>query len=414
MRKKQRTLVGCLVTCACFFASTLSGSSTDLDTKETSKDSTVATVRQVVPSSITGTPTPTSTSTPTPTITATPTPIATATPTPEPTPTNTPTPTPIPTPCAYTLDFTIPNISSNLNIRSGPNMESPIIGKLPAQSFAYILEENNEWVKISTGAIKEGYINATYLFTEDEVKEFCDKNKLTSATVTVDILNVRSGPNTEYEILSKLKKGETKKVLLSESFDGWIAIELQNNSIGYVSAEYVRLSYNLKTGSTLEELEEKERQQKLEEQRKKIEEALAKTRVTSIAETTRAPRTMTEDELYLFATVIYTEAGDQKYEGQLAVANVILNRIESKRWGSTLEEVLFAPGQFAGASDYLIERAQKRGIPNSCYKAAKEALAGCNNIGDFLFFRMKDNVDFTVFDKFYILEDHVFYERTSW
>lgn len=408
MRKKQRTLVGCLVTCACFFASTLSGSSTDLTTKKASSDSTVATVRQIVPSSITGTPTPTSTSTPTPTITATPTP------TPEPTPTSTPTPTPTPTPCAYVLDFTVPNISSNLNIRSGPSMESPVIGKLPAQSFAYILEEENEWVKISTGSIKEGYVNATYLFTEEEVKEFCDNNKLTLATVTVDILNVRSGPSTDYEVLSQLKKGQTKKVLLSESFDGWIAIELQNNSIGYVSAEYIKLSYNLKTGVTLEELEEKEKQQKLEEQKKKIEDALAKSRVTSIAETKRTPVTMTEDELYLFATIIYTEAGDQKYEGQLAVANVILNRIESKRWGSTLEEVLFAPGQFAGTADHLMERAQKRGIPDSCYKAAKEALAGRNNIGDFLYFRMKDNVDFTAFDKFYILEDHVFYKRTSW
>ena len=344
---------------------------------------------------------PTSTSTPTPTITATPTP------TPEPTPTQTPTPTPTPTPCAYALNFTVPNISSNLNIRSGPSTEYPVIGKLPANSFAYILEEENEWVKISTGSIKEGYINTTYLFTEEEVKDFCDSNELTSATVTVDILNVRSGPSTDHEILSKLKKGQTNTVLLSESFDGWIAIELKNNTIGYVSAEYVKLSYNLKTGSTLEEIEEKERKQR-------IEDALAKSRVTSVAETTREAITMTEDELYLFATVIYTEAGDQKYEGQLAVANVILNRIQSKRWGSTLEEVLFAPGQFAGATDHLMERAQKRGIPDSCYKAAKEALAGRNNIGDFLYFRMKDNVDFTVFDKFYILEDHVFYKRTSW
>lgn len=420
MRKKQRTLIGCLATSLCFFASTLSGSFAELTTEQTMNTTNLTKINQVDTSTK---------ETPTPTITVAPTLTPTPTSTPTPTLTPTVTPTPEPTLTEYTLNFTIPNITVNLNIRSGPSTNTDIIGKLPPQSFAYILGTQNDWVKISTGSIDSGYISATYLFSEEEIKELCDKNKWVSATVTVEVLNVRSGPSTNTDILSKLKKGEKVTVLLSKSFNEWLAIQLDDNTIGYISSEYATVSCNLQTGYSLEELEEqkkqeaeakakeqeakakKEAEEKAKAAQKKAEEALAKARVTTVSETTRNPISMTEDELFLFATVIYTEAANQQYEGMLAVANVILNRMESKKWGTTLEEVLFAPGQFTGATQPYLEKAWSRGIPDICYKAAKEALAGRNNIGDFLYFRKASGADLSSYKKFYILEDHVFYER---
>jgi len=160
------------------------------------------------------------------------------------------------------------------------------------------------------------------------------------------------------------------------------------------------------TGLTLAEIKEKERQDA-------IAKAMARAQIFHVPETVRKPMTMTDDELYLFATVLYTEAGDQGYDGILAVANVILNRIEYGRWGTTLKEVLFAPGQFAGARQELLDRAQARGIPEECFDAAREALAGRNNIGDFRYFRTTDSAmrasDYLYYTKFYIINDHVFY-----
>lgn len=414
MRKKQRALIGCIATCACFFAATLSGSFVEsIDQEVTNTDSTQ--VRQVT-SSTQEAPTPTNTVIPTATPTVTPLPTNT----PTPTPTSTPTPTPTPALTAYTVDFTIPNIKSNLNIRSGPSTDAEIIGKLPAESFAYILDIENDWVEISTGSIKSGYINATYLYSEDEIKNLCDTKKWISAKITTEVLNVRSGPSTDTEIIDKVKKGEKVTVLLSKSFNEWLAIQLDNGTTGYISSDYATISYNLQTGSSLEEIEEKKRQEeqkRLEEERKakeaseKAKAAIAKARVSTIAETKRNPISMTEDEIFLFASVIYTEAANQQYEGMLAVANVILNRLESKRWGANLEEVLYAPGQFAGAQKSLLEIAWKRGIPDICYKAAKEALAGRNNIGNFEFFRRVKNADLSSYKEFYILEDHVFYKK---
>ena len=411
MRKKQRALIGCIATCACFFAATLSGSFVESIEQEVT-DTNLKQVNSLTQEA----PTPTNTVVPTATPTVTPLPTNT----PTPTPTSTPTPTPTPALTAYTVDFTIPNIKSNLNIRSGPSTDAEIIGKLPAESFAYILDIENDWVEISTGSIKSGYINATYLYSEDEIKNLCDTKKWISAKITTEVLNVRSGPSTDTEIIDKLKKGEKVTVLLSKSFNEWLAIKLDNGTTGYISSDYATISHNLQTGSSLEEIEEKKRQEeqkRLEEERKakeaaeKAKAAIAKARVSTIAETKRNPISMTEDEIFLFASVIYTEAANQQYEGMLAVANVILNRLESKRWGNTLEEVLYAPEQFAGATKRQLEAAWKRGIPDICYKAANEALAGRNNIGNFEFFRTVKKADLSTFKEFYILEDHVFYRK---
>lgn len=434
MKKIQRTLMGFTVTCVCFFAVMLagsftkpadvttsakdavsneSGSSADTaNTAELASPSPAEDNREVQPDNsvtpeVSATSVPAS-PTPSPTETPSPTPTVSPTPTPSPSPTVTPTPTPSPTPApnAYVPKFTIPAVTKNLNVRKGPGTDYKIIGKLPADCYAYILEEQDGWTKISTGTIEEGYVSSDYLFTPEEVISICDREQLVSASITASILNVRSGPGTWYDSIDKVKKGSSYNVLLGKSYEGWIAIELKNGTIGYVSETYVSFSIKMDTGMTLEEIAERERQEA-------IAKAMAKAQIFSVPETTREPMTMTEDEIYLFATVIYTEAGDQGYDGMLAVANVILNRIEYGRWGTTLAEVLFSPGQFAGARQELLDRAQARGIPEVCFDVVREALAGRNNIGDFRYFRTTDSAmrasDYLYYTKFYILNDHVFY-----
>lgn len=47
------------------------------------------------------------------------------------------------------------------------------------------------------------------------------------------------------------------------------------------------------------------------------------------------------------ATTVYLEARSESQTGQMAVAEVAMRRRESGRWGSTVCEVVKAPGQFA-------------------------------------------------------------------
>lgn len=429
MKKTQRTLIGFAATCVCFFVIMLAGSfisPTGIATSannaaagksDTSKSKEASATPAPSKANNTNRPTatsgpsatPTEAPTPTPTETPTPVPTATSTPTPSPSPTVSPTPTlsPTPVPEAYVPSFTIPAVTKNLNVRSGPGTDNKIIGKLPADCYAYMIEETDDgWTKINSGSIKGGYVSSKYLFTAAEVASICDREQLVSASITASTLNVRSGPGIWYDSIDKVKKGKTFPVLLEKSYKGWIAIELKNGTIGYVSEQYVEFKFNMDTGLTLEEIAEKERQEA-------IARAMARAQIFHVDETRREPMTMTDDELYLFATVIYTESGDQGYDGMLAVANVILNRIEYGRWGTTLEEVLFSPGQFAGARKELIDRAQARGIPEECFKVAKDALSGRNNIGDFRYFRTTDSAmrasDYLYYTEFYIIKDHVFY-----
>lgn len=73
-----------------------------------------------------------------------------------------------------------------------------------------------------------------------------------------------------------------------------------------------------------------------------------KTRKPSSAQ---LPPGYTEKELQLLANAVYGEARGEPYEGQVAVAAVILNRIESSEFPNTVSEVIFQPRAFTAVDD---------------------------------------------------------------
>lgn len=146
-----------------------------------------------------------------------------------------------------------------------------------------------------------------------------------------------------------------------------------------------------------------------------------------------------EKDLRLLSGLIYSEAGNQSYNGMLAVANVVLNRVKSnayshadtikkviydKQWAvqfsvtikssktgkSMLDKALEAydSGKYPGNNPEAEKKAMKKAI-----KAAKAALNGENNIGDFLCFRMNNKSASSIKKKYSndyrILGDHIFY-----
>jgi hypothetical protein len=56
----------------------------------------------------------------------------------------------------------------------------------------------------------------------------------------------------------------------------------------------------------------------------------------------------TEDDVYMLAQIIQSEAGGESREGMIAVGNVVMNRVLNRhKFGSTVAEVITASGQFA-------------------------------------------------------------------
>ena len=56
-------------------------------------------------------------------------------------------------------------------------------------------------------------------------------------------------------------------------------------------------------------------------------------------------------ERNLMARAVYSEARGEPYEGQVAVASVIINRVLDERFPGTVEEVIFEPWAFTAVHD---------------------------------------------------------------
>ncbi len=91
----------------------------------------------------------------------------------------------------------------------------------------------------------------------------------------------------------------------------------------------------------------------------------------------------TDKELKLLAKLTQVEAGYESYEGQLAVANVILNRVRDSRFPNTMVDVIYSGKQFPAAHNGKLDKS----VPNvSVLRAVKDALNGKNNVEDAIYF----------------------------
>ncbi len=96
-------------------------------------------------------------------------------------------------------------------------------------------------------------------------------------------------------------------------------------------------------------------------------------------------KTFTHDELYWLSRIINAESGGEKYEGQVAVGDVILNRVKSKEFPNTIYGVIFDRKysvQFEPVANGTI---YNEPTPKAV-EAAKDSLANQSIIGNCLYF----------------------------
>ena len=118
-------------------------------------------------------------------------------------------------------------------------------------------------------------------------------------------------------------------------------------------------------------------EKKLEEERKAAEEA------ARIA----AEKAAAQADRELLASLIFCEAGNQPYEGQVAVGAVVMNRVKSGAYPNTISEVIYQSAQFTPAmTGWLDSVRANAGYTASAMQAAEEALAGSSPVGDCLYF----------------------------
>ena len=81
---------------------------------------------------------------------------------------------------------------------------------------------------------------------------------------------------------------------------------------------------------------------------------------------------VSSSDLYLLAKCVYAEARGESYTGQVAVAAVILNRVESPDFPNTIAGVIYQPWAFTAVNDGQINLEPNQ----TAYNAARDALNG--------------------------------------
>lgn len=79
-----------------------------------------------------------------------------------------------------------------------------------------------------------------------------------------------------------------------------------------------------------------------------------------------------QSNVNLLARVISGEARGESYTGQVAIAAVVLNRVDHSSFPSTIAGVIYQPGAFTAVTDGQINITPSQ----SCYNAARDALNG--------------------------------------
>jgi len=113
---------------------------------------------------------------------------------------------------------------------------------------------------------------------------------------------------------------------------------------------------------------------------------------------------VTDSDTNMLAAIICCEAGNQSYEGQVAVGSVVMNRVRSSRFPSTISGVIYQSGQFSPVASGRFAMVLASGSYSYCIPAAQDALSGTDVTGGALFFcRNYGTIDGLV------IGDHVFY-----
>ena len=89
-----------------------------------------------------------------------------------------------------------------------------------------------------------------------------------------------------------------------------------------------------------------------------------------------------DSDVYLLAQLVYGEARGEPYKGQVAVAAVVLNRVESSKFPNSIAKVIYQSGAFDVVDDGQINLAPDQ----TALSAARDAMNGWDPSGSALFY----------------------------
>lgn len=273
---------------------------------------------------------------------------------------------------------------------------SAVAGKMYSNTIVEVVEKGDVWTKISSGSVT-GYVkNEVLAFGTQAVKRANEVCPVVAKPQHEEV-HMRTEPSAEGEVKGLADRNNAYPVL--EKTGDWVKVKDAEDNEVYVSSEAVTLERSTQNAKSIEEIQAEEEAKRAAEEAKRLEEEAAAQSANAGAENVAADNMAATEstssqamavagsDQTLLAAIIYCEAGNQPYDGQVAVGAVILNRVRSSVYPNSISEVIYQSGQFGPAMTGILDQAIANGsIPESCYQAAADALAGVNPVGDAMYF----------------------------
>lgn len=280
-------------------------------------------------------------------------------------------------------ELTMANVQNALNIREQASEDSKKVGYLYKDCGGTILERKDGWTKLKSGNVI-GWAKDEYLLFGEEAKAMAEDVGNWIVTLDSEAVRVRTEPSMEADTYGLLAYEDSVE-FIDVVDSNWISVDY-NGEIGYVSTEYINVKFHIDEGETIEVVKARERE-------------LAEKKRTA----NRGAVAADADEVRLLGALIYCEAGNQSYEGMVAVGAVVMNRVRSGAYPNTIHSVIYASGQFTPAMTGKVARVYEGNVPEVCLQAAQAAINGETTVGDATHFRRAGKREG------FVLGDHVFW-----
>ena len=330
----------------------------------------------------------------------------------------------------------VASVSPYLEVKASDDESSETVGKLFENSIADVLENDGDWTKISSGNLT-GYVRTEVLCFDEEAESVAKLVTSVSAITIKDDVSVYANTTDNAEIINVLEDGA--EVTPINYIGEYMAVRLSDETIAYIVKDNVSVEYGFNVGMTNEEEEailaakEAARLKAEEDARaaeaarvaaaeaKKAKEEALKQQVLANTQngtdfTYNPTMVISDDELWLLACIVDWESGWESYEGKLAVANVVLNRVRSSGYANTVSGVVYARGQFGGVltssgdiSSSFATRLENGPRTTECMEAAMAALSGVNNIEGYTSFISTSSANYSAYPIYTIIGSHCFH-----
>lgn len=271
-------------------------------------------------------------------------------------------------------DLFMAKVNNSVNVRTEPNENADKAGLLYKDCGGRILERGDAWTKIQSGNLV-GWVSNEFLYFDEEAQALAEDVGFKILTVNTDALRIRKEPGEDTEVLGLVANGDELDVEDDTNPD-WVQVVYEGET-GFVSAEYVTITFSIDAGESIAEIKEREEREAAEAAEKRKKELHAQ----------QAAIVADGNDLRLLAALIQCEAGTVNHEGQLAVGAVVMNRVRSGAYPNTISGVIYASGQFTPALNGKVAAVYNGKVYDSCFVAAQEALNGMTNVGTATHFR---------------------------